>query len=223
MYDNETFRIHKDADTKRNVIKSKQGLLYYMDTEKSIRNTEVVLIETVADKKSKYSNKDYSQAVLARKVQDMIDRPSLKTFLKVVENDLLMNCPITRDDVVAARDIFRPNLGSLKGKTTQRASPHVRPEHHQIPLGIMEKYRDVTLCIDIMFVNKVPFLITISRHIKFGTVEVLKNRKTTNVIAAIGNFNKLYQIRGFRLTLGLNPHAGTTQQCHQQGTAIHMA
>jgi hypothetical protein len=70
-------------------------------------------------------------------------------------------------------------------------SPPVCPEHHQIRLGIMEKYRDVTLCIDIMFVNKVPFLVTISRHIKFGTVEVLKSRKMANVVTAIGNVNKL--------------------------------
>jgi hypothetical protein len=77
-YENQTFTIHKDADTKRHFTKSKQGR-YYMDTEESIRNTGVVLVETVADKKSKYSNKDYSQTVLARKVQDMIGRPSLKT------------------------------------------------------------------------------------------------------------------------------------------------
>jgi hypothetical protein len=78
-HENHTFTIHKDADTKRHFTKFKQGL-YYMDTEESSRNTGVVLVETVADKKSKYSNKDYSQAVLARKVQDMIGRPSLKTF-----------------------------------------------------------------------------------------------------------------------------------------------
>ena len=33
----------------------------------------------------------------------------------------------------------------------------------------MQQYQDVTLSIDIMKVNNIPFLITISKHIKFGT------------------------------------------------------
>jgi hypothetical protein len=41
----------------------------------------------------------------------------------------------------------------------------------------MERHRDVTLCADIVFINQIPFFITISRNIKFGTIKVLKNRK----------------------------------------------
>ena len=128
---------------------------------------------------------------MARKAQDMIGRPSLKFSLKIVENNLILNCPITRDDILVAEDIFGPNLGSLKGKTPHRASPRVRPDQQQIPPGIMERYRDVTLCIGIMYVNGVPFLVTISRHIKFGTVEVLKNRKMTSIVSSIKNVYKL--------------------------------
>ena len=34
---------------------------------------------------------------------------------------------------------------------------------------------------DIMFVNKIPFLITMSRAIKFITVEALENRRITTI------------------------------------------
>jgi len=40
---------------------------------------------------------------------------------------------------------------------------------------IMERYRDVILAVDVMKVNKVPFLITNSQHIKFETVQLLQN------------------------------------------------
>jgi hypothetical protein len=40
-----------------------------------------------------------------------------------------------------------------------------------LPVGIIEKYRSVTLAFDVMFVNKVAFLVTISRHIQFGTAD----------------------------------------------------
>lgn len=42
-----------------------------------------------------------------------------------------------------------------------------------VPLVIMERYRNITLAIDIMFINKVPFFITISRNVKFRTVEMI--------------------------------------------------
>jgi hypothetical protein len=74
--------------------------------------------------------------------------------------------------VPAADNIFGPNVGSLKGKTVQQGGIHVNPEYHQVPMTIMEKYRDLTLCIDMMFVNKLPFLVTISRGVMFGTGEV---------------------------------------------------
>jgi hypothetical protein len=75
-------------------------------------------------------------------------------------------------------------------------------EYHGVPREIMERHRDVTLCVDIMFVNQIPFFITISRNIKFGTIEVLKNRKTPTILQAFKNVNAIYNNRGFRITIG---------------------
>jgi hypothetical protein len=77
--------------------------LYYMDTKD---RSGVTLINTVDDNRTSYSQRDYSQAVLARKIQKIIGRPSTRTFIKIVENNLFPNCPITRDDIIAAEQIF---------------------------------------------------------------------------------------------------------------------
>jgi hypothetical protein len=66
----------------------------------------------------------------------------------------------------------------------------------------MECYRDVTLCINIMFVNKIPFLVTISRHIKFGTVEAIKSRQHKVILAVIKNVKRIYTACGFRVKHG---------------------
>jgi hypothetical protein len=50
-----------------------------------------------------------------------------------------------------------------------------------IPATIMAHYRRVLLCVDVMKVNKMPFLVTISRAIKFGTVAWLKNAKAATI------------------------------------------
>jgi len=38
---------------------------------------------------------------------------------------MIPNCNITRQDIIRAEDIFRPNLGSVKGKTTTHPTSHV--------------------------------------------------------------------------------------------------
>jgi hypothetical protein len=52
-----------------------------------------------------------------------------------------------------------------------------------------------------MFVNKIPFFITISRDIKFGTTEVLPNQKSTALKSAMTHVLSIYRKRGFRLTI----------------------
>jgi virulence-associated protein VapD len=103
---------------------------------------------------------------------------------------------------LAAEDIMGPNLSSLKGKTVWRGGTHVRTEYHGVPRGIMERHWDVTLCVDIMFVNQIPFFITICRNIKFGTIEVLKNRKNPTILQAFKNVNAIYNNLGFQITMG---------------------
>ncbi|GAX21402.1 hypothetical protein FisN_28Lu124 [Fistulifera solaris] len=68
-----------------------------------------------------------------------------------------------------------------------------------IPLPIMERYKNVTLCGDVMFVNKIPFFVSISRAIKFGTAEFLLNRSAKNLFAAIEDVHRRYIQRGFRI------------------------
>ena len=52
-----------------------------------------------------------------------------------------------------------------------------------------------------MKVNKIPFLVTISRAIKFGTVAWLKNAKITTIMSAITDVHNIYKKRGFLLEI----------------------
>jgi hypothetical protein len=157
-------------------------------------------VSTVADKKSKYSNRDYSRAVLARKLQNIIGRPSTRTYSRIVQEQQLRNCPVTNEDIVAAEDIFGPNVRSLKGKTTRTTTEHVRSERTNILIKVMSRYREVTLACDVVYVNKIPFFMSISRHIKFGTAEMLKSESAVQVMASIKLVTQTYVTRGFRVT-----------------------
>ena len=189
------FVVHKDDGTTRIFQQSNRGL-FYMDSAE----TGTLLVSTVAENKSKYTNRDYSRAVLAREIQKRIGRPSTKAFIKIVDNRLLPNCPITRDDILAAEHIFGPDVGSLKGKTVHRPSERVEARVNNIPMVIMERYREVVLGVDIMFVNRIPFMMTISRNIRFATSTNIKNQSNKTILSTLKMIKRIYDQRGFKIT-----------------------
>ena len=90
--------------------------LYYIDAETQVQQQAQVHVNTMADNKSSYSNTDYLCALAARKLQIKIGNPTTREFIKIASRNLLPNCPITRDDIQAAEDIFRPDVGGLNEK-----------------------------------------------------------------------------------------------------------
>ncbi len=159
-----------------------------------------VLVNTVQENKSNYNVRDYKEAEIARQLQDMIGRPSTRDYIKIVQMNLLPNCLITTKDIMTAEDIFGPNLGSLKGKTVHQQGEHVTTEYVDLPMTIMSRYGDIVLCIDIILVNEIPFLMTISRCIKFGTAEMIHRRDSEQILNAINNIKCIYAKRGFRIS-----------------------
>jgi hypothetical protein len=51
-----------------------------------------------------------------------------------------------------------------------------------------------------MFENKIPFFMSISRHIKFGTAEMIKSQKAPTLLAGIKQIKCAYLKRGFNIT-----------------------
>ena len=72
-------------------------------------------------------------------------------------------------DILRAEEILGPNLASLKGKTTRTTPSKVQIYTLvNLPTNLLEHHKNVTLSIDIMYVNKtIPFIIATSRAIHF--------------------------------------------------------
>ena len=77
---------------------------------------------------------------------------------------------------MADEDIFGLNLRHLKGNTTRKKSPADTVTRVAIPPEINERYMDITLSIDIMFMNKVTFMMKISNNLKFITAKYIPTR-----------------------------------------------
>jgi hypothetical protein len=183
-----------------------------------------ILLNAAAMNKAKCTVSDYQAAEKARATQRRIGRPSTQRYTELISKGRIRNCAITRQDIINAKDIFGPDLGSLKGKTVRKASDQVRSGGLvPIPATIMAHCRKIVLCVDVMKVNKMPFLMSISRAIKFGTVAWLKNAKAETILRHIRNtatftyradsFSKLLRSMG-----NSNHFAATSQRWESPST-----
>jgi Zinc knuckle len=186
-------------------FQASDGGLFYLDTTepKITKPAATVLVQTVANNKVNYTNEDYMKAVRARELQVNIGRPSTRQFIKIVSTNQLPNCPVTKADILAAEHIFGPDVGSLKGKTVRRKPHLAKPVIAILPPQVMSRYRNVTLAADVMHVNGIPMLVTISRNIRFGTVEPIPNRNLGTLVSGIKSVASVYKRAGFQITSAL--------------------
>jgi hypothetical protein len=70
----------------------------------------------------------------------------------------------------------------------------------KVPKDILKLHRDVTLCADIFFVNKLPFFISLSRKIRFTAVNHLSDQKIATIFQAYQEIHIFYFKRGFHIT-----------------------
>ena len=79
-------------------------------------------------------------------------------------------------------DIYGPIVTHLQGKTVLQKVQHVEPIIvPNLPKGILDRYKKVTVCCDMMKIKGIGLLNTISWHIMFATGSMNKNRKVNNI------------------------------------------
>lgn len=188
------FVVHRDDGSQRLFSPTTKGLYVSQIND---HRSEVTMINTVKENVKAYTRREVKQAESARRLMEIIGRPSEQQMCAIVNGRQLKNCDVGAQDIINARKIFGPDVASLKGKTVRQKEAHVEMAITPIPQDVMERHREVIVCFDVMYINSIAFLVSISRGLKFCTTEALENRRSTTLLTSLRRIKTTYSRRGF--------------------------
>ena len=135
-------------------------------TDRSLDN-----ISTVNVNLEKYNQRQVKNSHTAKYFQNKAGL-STRAFLKMIDACAISNYPINREAIKTAQDICGVSVAYLKGKSIRKQGDAVELNVETItpiPPDLMSKNGNIVMAMDIMKVNGVPFITTISWTLKFGS------------------------------------------------------
>jgi len=76
--------------------------------------------------------------------------------------------------------------------------------------------------VDIMYINEIPFIMTTSRTIHFGTAELIKNETKSTIIKSLQQIINTYHGRGFKIKHILGDRQFECIRSHIECQGIHL-
>ncbi len=153
------FVIHTDRGNI--IVKNNSNGMPYLDVRDVEAEIALSFIQTVRGNMEGYTQREVKDARAACEAQAMLGHPTDRDFLGMVCSGMILNCPVTPSAVQNANLIFGPNLAGVRGRTVRRPPESATTNYVQIPRALLEQHQRVTLAVDVMFVNRVPFLVSV--------------------------------------------------------------
>ena len=172
------------------------------DNNERIKNVRFAdAIDTVAKSRARFSKRDQIRADRARTLQHVAGFPYDETVIYSVSTNRINNNPISRRDVQTCQDMLGKSKHVDQGENTMRSSEPIDVNSQNVELSptILTHYGSVQLAADIMHVNDVPFLTSISNHLHYGTSKAVDNLKAPTLEDGLKNVIRSYAIRGFSI------------------------
>ena len=156
-------------------------------------------MNTVEKNMEGFTDRQIEMASKARRLQHIMGLPCIQDFKAMVQNNMIKNCPITLQDIATAEQVYGKSVGVIKGKVTRQKPEPVITDYVEVPKRILDLNKEITLSADIMYVQGMPFFITVSRDLKLTTTELMSDKTQQTILNCITNIQSVYKNRGFEV------------------------
>ena len=157
----ETFILHQEAFALPYMVFRMYKSDHHVFDMEDIKN--LVLINTVEEKMKAFTKRDAEGAKEARKMYDKMLYLSHADLKWLIKNNQIKNCKVSVRNIDTAQEIWGKEISALKGKTVQGNPTVVALDRIKIPKEITNLKKKVFLTAEILFVNMIPFFISLSR------------------------------------------------------------
>ena len=171
----------------------------FVDTYDFYAQTDNNIPGTSTERAAIYPKRAVQRAIDARRLQARLGYPTSKDFASMN----IQGADVTPKDVAIADHVFGPPTAILKGRTTKKASPPIVPN---APVVIEANQ---TLEVDIMFINRLPFLVGILVPLGYSLVDFVPNRAEKEIHQSLYKFLAQAKSRGITTTHVISDNEGS--------------
>ena len=136
---------------------------------KDLKTSSTGFMKILKENKTFYTSRQQARAKKARALLYFTECSSLNDFRHMVQFNVIKNNSVTMKDIEIAESIFGKDVELLKGKTIKQKAASVVEDYIKILKALMKSQRKVDLCADIMKINEMYFLVTVSKNMKYRT------------------------------------------------------
>ena len=149
-------------------------------------------LTTVYERLQVLTTKKRIRAEKAKDLHNILVYTSIRDYKNKLRVHEIKEYPVTLEDLKNTEWVWRKKVDILKGKTVQSKPHKVASYTTKVPPEILNLYREVYMSLDIFFVNKSIFFITLGHKIDYTSITYMSNRKLNTVFKAFKSLHKFY-------------------------------
>ena len=203
--DEDIFRVQLIEGGDTYIFRRRLNIYIHNLRDKSdIIRSERIHVTTVEQNKAHFTQHEVRRAEQARDFTRRMANPSNAIVKSMVRSGRMTGIPFVQRDIDNAEFIWGRSLANIKGKSTTHKAINVEVERIERPINISQVFM-----VDVMFVEKIPFLVSVTKPVNLLQINKLKSRTVGNIFHQIKKQLSVYRSRGFQVSkVRCDPESG---------------